>query len=221
MKIPNLILTFGFWLIFSQTAFAQTLDISAGGLPTVTGSSSSIITANSSTTQDLSVAVNLGDVSPMNSSNAVKITVPIAIRSIVPYQVSVSVNSSFDSNTRTLQASDIGFGVRNLRSTGAGAAVCAQSSHAFRTPFENDPINTITFNSNGRVKYASSIADVGVSSVILSGPRLSLDEANLQRKTDNAYIFDAIFVIKPQFYAPGNFNVNLLFTISDGPNAPC
>lgn len=207
--------------MLSQISLAQTLDISAGGMPVITGSSGATVTANSGTTQNLSVSVNLGDVSPMNSSNTVKLVVPISVRSIVPYQVSVSVNGTFGANPRALQASDIGFGVGNLRSMGASAAICTQSSHAFRLPFENDPASNISYNSKGRAVYASSIADVGVSSVILSGPRLSAGETNLQRNTDNGYTFDAVFVIKPQFFAPGNFSVNLLFTISDGPNTPC
>lgn len=221
MKISIFILAFGLLTIFSSSVSAQSLDISSGGLPVITGATGATISANSATSQNLSVSINPGDLSPMNAANAVKITIPIAIRSNIPYQVSVSVSGGFEVNPRTLQASDIGFGVGNLRSMGAGAAVCAQSFHAFRPPFENDPLNTITLNSNGRAAFGSSIADLGVSSVVLSGPRLSLDEGNLQRTSDNGYIFDAVFVIKPQFFAPGSFSVNLQFTISSGPNAPC
>lgn len=221
MKISVFILAIGFWIIFSPAVSAQSLDISSGGMPVITGATGATVSANSGATQNLSVSINLGDVSPINQSNAVKITVPIAIRSNIPYQISASVNGSFGADSRALQASDIGFGAGNFRSMGAGAAVCFQSSHDFRTPFQNDPANNVTFNSNGRAAYPSTLADVGVSSVFLSGPRLSQDEGNLQRTTDNGYIFDAVFVIKPQFYAPGNFSVNLLFTISGGPNAPC
>jgi hypothetical protein len=42
-----------------------------------------------------------------------------------------------------------------------------------------------------------------------------------KREPDNGWVFDAIFTIRPQFYATGSFNATLTFTISAGPNVRC
>ena len=222
MKFLSIISLLFLWALLMPALYAQTVDISSGGLPTVTGSGSVNITASSSTTQNLNVSINLGDISPLNNSNTIKIIVPVAIRSIVPYQVSVNSSGTFNPNLRAFQASDIGFGLQNMRSSGAGASQCTQSTHDFRSPFANNPETAVTFNSKGRAVYTSSVDDAGISSVILSGPRLSLDSgATVSRSPDNAYIFDAVFVVKPQFYAPGSFSLNLTFAIAEGAAAPC
>jgi len=56
--------------------------------------------------------------------------------------------------------------------------------------------------------------------VILSGPRLTHNSNNIPQ-TNDAYIFDAIFAITPQYYAAGLSTASLTFTISSGPNVPC
>lgn len=222
MNPSPFLLLLGIWIFLSPPLFAQNFDLSSGGLPTVTGSTSVNVTANPMTTQDLNVSINLGDVSPVNSSGTIKIVVPVAVRSIVPYQVSINSSGSFGANPRAFQAADIGFGAQNIRSMGVNSAPCTLSTHDFRNPFNNDPLNGISYDSNGRARYVSSVSDIGVSSVILSGPRLSADSGpSVSRNPDNGYIFDVIFVVKPQFYAPGNFNVNLTLSISDGPSVPC
>lgn len=223
MRVRAIILSAVLWLLLTATGiFGQTLDISSGGFPTVIGSNTVMVTANSSTLQDLNVSINLGDISPFNTAGTIKITVPVAIRSIVPYQVEVASNGSFDSNPKAFQAEDIGLGFQNFSSMGINAAQCTQSTHDFRIPFDNNPESGMTLDSSGRVVYYSSVANIGVSSIVLSGPRLSLDSGpSVNRDPDNGHIFDIIFVVKPQFYAPGNFSLNLTFTISDGPVAPC
>lgn len=204
------------------SSFAQNTDISSGGFPTITGSGSVTGSANSGTTQNINVSINFWDVSPISSSNTIKVVVPVAIRSTVPYQVIASSDGSFNPDLRAFQASDIGFGAANFRSMGIGALQCTQSTHDFRAPFNNNLENNISFDTKGRSKYTSSLSDVNLSSVILSGPRLSAGSSEIvTRDPDNGYLFDLIFIVKPQFYAPGNFSLNLSVSIAEGPAAAC
>lgn len=205
----------------ASTADAQTFDLSSGGLPTMTGALGGSVTGTSSTTQDLVIAVNFGEVSPLNANNLVKIVVPIAIRSTDPYQVSVALTGTFSGNLQAVQRSDIGFGAANLRQMGNKSQDCNRSPHLFRSPFNNDPATNVSLDANGRAAYLSSLSNLaGASTVILSGPRLT--KGNITKhEADNGYIFDAILTIKPQFYATGTFSGTLTFTISSGPNVQC
>lgn len=202
------------------SASAQTFDLSGGGQPTITGALGSTVSGSSSTTQDLVVTVNFGEVSPINTNNLVKVVVPIAIRSTDPYQVSVSVAGAFNANSQAVQKSDIGFGVLNMRQMGIKSQDCSRSPHLFRSPFDNDPSLGVTLDANGRAAYTSSLANVGAATVILSGPKLTKGSIT-KHEADNGYIFDAVFTIKPQFYASGTFSATITFTISAGPNVPC
>ncbi|HEY9286316.1 MAG TPA: hypothetical protein VIP46_22885 [Pyrinomonadaceae bacterium] len=208
-------------LCASARAAAQQFDIGSGGLPVITGARGGSVTGTSDVTQSLVVNVNFGEVSPVNTNNVVKVVVPISIRSTSPYQVSVSAAGTFDSNPQAVQRTDIGFGANNIRSLGPQARQCNDSPHAFRAPFNNDPATSAALDANGRAAYASSLANLGASTVILSGPELTKGNNVTKREPDNGYVFDAIFAIRPQFYAAGNFNLTLTFTISAGPNVRC
>ena len=199
---------------------AQNFDISSGGAPTITGASGGSVTGSSSVLNDLLVTINFGEVSPANTNSIVKVVVPIAIRSNREYQVAVSVTNSTNANVQAVQMTDIGFGANNLRAMGANSRVCTISSHIFYSPFNNDPAANVTINASGRAAYPSTISNIGASTVILSGPRLS-STGKATRQTDNGYIFDAIFAITPQFYAAGSTSATVTFTISQGPIAAC
>ena len=219
--------TFGIPILFCVitlaslgNAFAQALDISSGGAPTITGASGGSVTGSASVLNDLVVTINFNELSPSNINNIVKVTVPIAVRSNQPYQVGVTASGSINANAQALQRSDIGFGVNNFRAMGANSRICVNSPHIFYSPFSNDPAANVTINASGRAAYPSTINNIGASTVILSGPRLSSTRQAV-RQTDNGYIFDAIFTITPQFYVTGTTSVTLVFTISAGPNVPC
>lgn len=200
--------------------FAQALDISSGGIPTITGTLGGSVTGSSSVLNNLVVTVNFGEISPLNSNNLVKVTVPIGVRSNQQYKVTVTYTGSTNANAQALQKADIGFGVNNWRAMGSNSRVCTQSSHLLYSPFNNDPSTTRTINATtGRAQYTSDLADVISNTTILSGPRLS--NGNNNRQTNDGYTFDAIFVVTPQFYASGTTSATLTFTISAGPNAPC
>lgn len=207
-------------LLVAQTASAQALDISSGGLPTITGSVNGSVTGNANVTGDLVVTINFGEVSPLNTNSVVKVVVPIALRSNQPYQVAVSMSGLTNANSEALQASDVGFGLQNPRLLGGAGQTCNQSTHIIRSPFNNDPANSATIGASGRVSYPSSLASLTGSTVILSGPELSKNNSSKRQQSDG-WVFDAVFALTPQFFVSGVSSATLIFTISPGPNAPC
>jgi hypothetical protein len=208
------------FLAFAHTTFAQALDISSGGQPTITGAVGGSVTGSASVLNDLIVTINFGEVSPLNTNSIVKVVVPIALRSNQPYQVSVSVSGLNNGNVQALQASDIGFGLQNIVKLGGAGQDCTQSTHTIRSPFANDPALNATVGANGRVAYSSSLANISGSTVILSGPVLSKNNS-AKRQLSDGYVFDAVFALTPQFFAAGVSSATLIFTISPGPNVPC
>ena len=203
-----------------QTVSAQALDISSGGLPTITGAVNGSVTGNANVTGDLVVTINFGEVSPLNTNSVVKVVVPIALRSNQPYQVSVSMSGLTNANSEALQASDVGFGLQNPRLLGGAGQICNQSTHIVRSPFNNDPAVSATVGSSGRVSYPSTLASLSGPTIILSGPELSKNNSSKRQQSDG-WIFDAVFALTPQFFVAGVSSATLIFTISPGPNAPC
>ena len=198
---------------------AQALDISSGGAPTITGAIGGSVTGSSSVLNNLVVTINFGEIGPANTNTRVKVTVPIAVRSNGPYQVTVTYSGTTNGNAQALQKSDIGFGMNNWHAMGSNSRVCVNSPHTIRSPFNNDPASNVTISAAGRAQYTSSLSNITTSTIVLSGPRLS--NGGSSRATDDGYIFDAIFVVTPQFYATGTTSATLTFTISTGPTAPC
>lgn len=207
-------------LAASQKTSAQALDISSGGQPTITGAVNGSVTGSASVLNDLIVTVNFGEVSPLNTNSIVKVIIPIALRSNQPYQVSVSVSGLNNGNAQALQASDIGFGLQNIRKLGGAGQDCNQSTHIISSPFNNDPATTATVGTTGRISYPSSLASLSGATIILSGPELSKNNSSKRQQSDG-YIFDAVFALTPQFFAAGVSSATLIFSISPGPNVPC
>lgn len=207
-------------LAFARTTSAQALDISSGGQPTISGAVSGSVTGSSDVRSDLVVTINFGEVSPLNTNSIVKVVVPVALRSNQPYQVAFSMSGLTNANTQAVQASDVGFGLQNIRVLGGAGKICTQSTHIISSPFNNDPATSATVGSNGRVSYTSSLANLSGSTVILSGPQLSKNNSSIRQQSDG-YVFDAIFTLTPQFFASGISSATLVFTISPGPNVPC
>ncbi|HEV2765529.1 MAG TPA: hypothetical protein VGV38_21275, partial [Pyrinomonadaceae bacterium] len=205
----------------AERARAQQFDIGSGGLPTITGARGGSVTGSADVTQSLVVNVDFGELSPVNTSNLVVVTVPVSVRSTSPYQVSVTLSGNFAADPQAVQRTDIGFGALNLRSLGAKARNCNGSPHLFRAPFNNHPATAVTLDAQGRAAYPSTLANLGASAVILSGPELTKGNSVTRREEDNGYVFDAVLVIKPQFYSSGRFNATLTFQISAGPNVQC
>lgn len=198
----------------------QALDISSGGQPTITGTLNGSVSGASSVLDNLLVNIDFGEVSPLNTNSVVKVTVPIGIRSNQPYQVAVSMSGLSNGNVQAVQPSDVGFGIQNMRLLGGAGKVCNQSTHIIAPAFNNDPALFSTISGSGRVSYQSTLANLSGSTVILTGPELSRNSSSKRQNTDG-YVFDAIFVLTPQFFAPGISTATLIFTISPGPNVPC
>jgi hypothetical protein len=215
-----LFLTVPIFFALAQPALAQALDISSGGQPTITGAVSGSVTGSANVTSDLLVTINFGEVSPLNTNSMVKVVVPVAIRSNQPYQVAVTMSGLTNVNAQAVQASDVGFGIQNIRLLGGAGKICTQSTHIIRSPFDNDPAISATVGSNGRIVYSSSLSDLSGSTVILSGPELSKNSSS-KRQLSDGYVFDAIFTLTPQFFATGVSSATLIFSISPGPNVPC
>jgi len=212
-----LFLTFLLFIGGLGSTWAQTFDISSGGAPTITGNVGGSVTGSSSNTSNLAVSINFGEVSPSNTNNIVRVMVPIAIRSLDEYKVTATVTGATNVNVQALQRSDIGFGVTNMRRTGILSRDC--ENHTIAALFNRNPATSVTIASNGRAANPSSLNNLNSSTTILSGPPLSWLLAS--RLGSNAWIFDANFVVTPQFYASGTMSATIIFTISAGPTVPC
>jgi hypothetical protein len=212
-----LFLAFLFFIGGLGSLRAQTFDISSGGAPTIIGAIGGSVTGSSSTTSNLSVSINFGELSPSNTSNIVQVNVPIAIRSVDEYKVTATVTGATNVNVQALQRADIGFGIDNLRRTGILSRNC--DNHTIAPLFSNDPATSRTIAPSGRAAYPSSLNNISTSTTILSGPPLSWLTAG--RLSSNAWIFDANFAVTPQFYASGTMSATITFTISAGPTVPC
>lgn len=191
-------------------------DIASGGAPTITGGVSGTVTGSSSTSTDLFVTINFGEVSPANTNSYVKVTVPVMVRADQDYRVTATISGGTNANAQALQRSDIGFGLNNMRRLTNGK-VCNRSSHIIAGVFGNDPATNLFISASGRVAFPSSLNDVTTGTLLLSGPTLG----SKNRNTDNGWAFDAIFVVAPQFFANGSTTATITLTISNGFNVAC
>jgi hypothetical protein len=189
----------------------EQVDIGSGGAPSLTGSLGGSITGGSSLVQDLLVTVDFGELSPINTNSITKAVIPVSVRSSGDYAVTVSVVGATGGDPNSVQLSDIGFGVGNLQPIGPKASSCGINS-VFNPLFNSNPSTTVSTNSAGRATYVSSVANIGASAVILSGPQLSKNGA-IKPRGNNGYTFDVVLTVVPQFFTPGNFTLTLNFVI--------
>lgn len=216
IQIPKIAILICFLFVAGPARiFCQTLDISSGGQPTISGAQGGSVTGSSNVLNNLSVTVNFGEVSPANTNSVVRVVVPIAIRSVTSYVVRAQVSGGTNTNAQAVQRTDIGFGVNNFRAMGSNSRICTLSTHNFTTVFNNDPAATFTINAAGRVAYSSDLAGIANATTILSGPQLS-NGVLVTRAANNGYIFDAILAIVPQMYAESNYSATITFTIAAG-----
>lgn len=178
------------------------------------------MTGSSTLLAVLSVTVNFGELSPVNSNSIVKVVVPIAMRSDSAYQMRVTRTGSVGGDANSVQFSDIGFGIQNLRSFGNRATTCGINSIIAST-FNNDPSLSYTISgATGRAQYPSSLSNLGTNTLVVNGPQLSTNFGG--SGSNDGWAFDAILAVKPQFFTPGTMNViTLTFTISSGSAFAC
>ena len=197
-------------------------DIGSGGLATISSTAfGGSVVSDPGLHADLIVTVNFGEITPINTAPIIKVVIPVALRSRDDYQIAVSVAGTLGTEPDALKLSDIGIGIRNLRSLGARAEPCGINS-IIRAPYNNDPATSVTINpTTGRAQYPSSLATISATPIVLNGPNLSSSQGNWRRGTDNGYVFDLILAVVPQWYAAGTFNLTLTLTMSSGPNFNC
>lgn len=216
------ILFFAFGVVCGnlRPVLAAAYDLGSAGLPTITGSVGGSVSGSATLLSALSVTVNFGELSPINPNSIVTVVIPIALRSDSAYQVVVTRSGSAGVDPNSIQFSDIGFGIQNLRRYGNRATDCGVNS-IIANPFNNNPASSLTINaSTGRAEYTSSLANIGASTVVLNGPQLS--EIFGAAGQDDGWAFDAILAVKPQYYTPGlSSSITLTFTISSGTPFAC
>lgn len=209
-------------MVFTAThpAQAANYDIGSAGLPTITGSVGGSVSGSATLLAVLAVTVNFGELSPSNSNNIVKVTIPIAMRTDSAYQVAVTRSGSVGGDANSVQFSDIGIGIQNLRPFGNRATTCGINS-IVNSPFSNDPSSTFTINgATGRAQYTSSLANIGTNTIVIRGPQLSENFGG--SGGNDGWAFDAILAVKPQFYTPGTMGaITLTFVISAGSAFAC
>jgi hypothetical protein len=215
-----LVLTCCLVLSSLRPVLAAQYDMGSAGLPTMSGSVGGSVTGSGTLLAALSVTVNFGELSPANPNQIVTVVIPIAMRSDSAYQMRVTLTGSFLADPESIQFSDIGFGIQNLRPFGNRATGCGVNS-IIANPFNNNPASSYTINgATGRAQYPSSLANLGAFTQLINGPQLS--EVFGQAGRNDGWAFDAILAVKPQYYTPGVSNIiTLTFTISSGPLFPC
>lgn len=216
-----------FFLLATQSARAQVTDsgtvtmsgsvaaafrISSGGAATVTGAT---VTGDAFNTRPLAVTLAFGDVGPANTNSIVSATVPVQIRSNAAYKVVAQMTSNtFDSaDTDAIQATDVGFGITNLRAAGDGAGLTttAVSGSTIAATIAHDPVSEVV-TSGLRASFPSTLSSVSASTQVLSGPRLT--KASQENKANNGLLFDTKIAIVPQYFSTGNFSATVTLTIS-------
>jgi hypothetical protein len=218
--VAGLVLSCSLALTAVRPVLAARYDIGSAGLPTITGSVGGSVTGSSTLLAALAVTVNFGELSPSNSNTIVKVVVPIAMRTDSAYKVTVTRSGSVGGDANSVQFSDIGFGIQNLRSYGNTPTSCGVNSIIAST-FDNDPSSSYTISgATGRAQYPSSFASVGTNTLVINGPQLSNNFGGSGQ--NDGWAFDAIITVKPQFFTPGTMNVmTLTFTISAGSAFAC
>jgi len=203
-----------------RPVLAAAYDLGSAGLPTIAGNIGGSVTGSATLLSALSVTINFGELSPVNPNQIVTVVIPIALRSDSAYQVVVTRSGSAGVDPNSIQFSDIGFGIQNLRQYGNRPTNCGVNS-IIANPFNNNPSSSLTINgATGRAQYPSSLANIGASTVVLNGPQLS--EVFGGAGQDDGWAFDAILAVKPQYYTPGvSSSITLTFTISSGPAFAC
>lgn len=214
-------LVLGAALLPAPAALAQAFDLGPAGTPQISGSLGGSVTGNTLLSQSLSYVVDFGDVSPANLNSFVKIVLPVAMRSTGPYQVTAVITTNPLNSTApmSLQLSDIGFGVQNLRSLGGNKATNCGASSIINPVYNNDP--TLTANTSGRVSYATSLENLGSTPLLVNGPQLSQGPNFNGNKVTNGWAVDVVLTIAPQFFAAGTFNnLTVTFTIGSSSAQP-
>lgn len=188
------------------------VELTSGGDPAISGHSgngSANLNGPSDSDGPLSVTINMGEVGPANSADFVKAVVPLRIRSNAPYVLSVRT-VSFSAGDSDVLASDIGFGLDAIsRSLTGGVLPGSDNNHTAGDP------SAAPANSSGRYQYTTVNGHLGAfqggAIGVLQGARIL---GPVPRAGAGALSVDAIFTLKPQFFAPGSFQAVVDFVVA-------
>jgi len=216
---------------FSQTSGTATLNgsvgnaaqLSSGGSPTVTGTATGTAASTQSAQNSaLTATLNLGDVSPNNANAVVKIVMPIQIRSNQTFKLNVqrtagpNILAAGAGGGSSIAAGDVGFGLVNVRQSGATGALLTATAVSGTTAsgsFGNDP-STATVNADGIPTYATTLNNLSTATTtqVASGPRIS--NGGGLNSPNNAILIDVVFAVVPQFFTPvASFQEVLTFSL--------
>lgn len=197
-----------FVLLGAAGAAAQDVSLTSGGFPSVSGHlPGTPVSTQSSVGAKLDSQINFGDVSANISGRRVRVTVPIRISARTNYQIELQRVAG---NGGSVKASDIGFGILNVRpQTGSNPKLAANAINvSIAGNFGTNPVNP---------PFAATLAAIGESStVVLTGaPTIGGGELG---ENDNSILVDLTFVIAAQYFTPSDLSaLNLMLKISPLP----
>jgi hypothetical protein len=189
------------------------VDIASGGAVTLTGAQGGGVTGNTAKGNKLTgVTISLGDLSPANPNDVVRAVVPLRLRSNIAYTLSVSSPGFSNADPLALQSSDVGFGIGNIQRSDSGVntqGTDTPTAATFGDPWTGSDADGSSprwdFPATKSLSYFSS------SRPVLTGARIM----NVVPASHvGGLTLDAYFVVKPQFFTPGDFTTTVSFTIS-------
>ena len=202
-----------FFTITIVNADAQTAVISSGGFVSVSGQiPGTPVSTENALGQPIAANLRFGDVSPNGIwSRRVVMRMPIRISADCNYKVEVQ-RISFDNTS--IQPSDIGFGIGNVRPQIAGSPNLTANAAEINVSgnFASNPI--IAPVVNGSPHYQNTLANISESltPVFYGVPTAAGGKVG---EDSNSILVDLTFVIVPQYYTPTeNSNLNLTLVIS-------
>jgi hypothetical protein len=188
------------------------VDLTSGGPATLVGTQGGTITGNTNKGDRLTgVTIDLGEISPVNANTVVRAIVPLRLRSNVNYTLSVSTTGFSNADPLAIQASDVGFGVGNVRRTDPGVNPGTDTAGAagFGDPSADADANATT--PRWEFATARTLSYYTTAQKVLSGPRIM---QVVPASFVGGLTLDTYFAVKPQFFTPGSFTTTVTYTIT-------
>lgn len=188
------------------------MDITAGGPTVLSGSVGGSIANNKVQGEVLTgLAVQLGEVGPMNRNAFVKVTLPLLLRSNTGYALSMSATPIVSADPGSVRLTDIGFGMGNVSRSapyvmpGTDTPVGSILGDPTTTPDANPATPRWDYPSGNR------LSDYTTTTGIIGGTRILTP---VPASVTSGLTLDLYFCLKPQFFSPGNFSTTITLTIS-------
>ena len=199
--------------ISAVNAGAQKVSITSGGFPSVSGHAPGTpVSTQRALGQTIAAGLVFGDVSPNGiSSRRVVIKLPVRISAKRTYKVELQ-RIAF--NDTSIQPSDIGFGIGNVRpqNFGSDKLTATATNINILGNFGTNPVTALLVN--GTPRYQSSLADIFTTPTpIFTGGRTV--KRGILGEDGNSILVDLTFVITPQYYTPtdlSNLRVTIMIT---------